>query len=174
MSDLTKTPLQIIFDEIIAANPTSTVTINDYDLGAPSEEEGAKNTSIVATAKLTSSFTGEQTFYYDRVDLDAPGTYANSLGPIPKTDEITTIGQIVAHFNALTGVALTEDDYTASAFPTFTNTPDEEHTVTLTATPESLVWIGATTLTLKLLKVALVDALPVNTLNGLTYVPPGG
>lgn len=166
-NDLTKTPLENLLLLINTKNPGINVLASEVTFGVPAVETGARNTSIVAEAVEGSRFLEEQTFFYNRLDFQAVFDQGNKV--FEKTTDLDTIAEVITLLETRYKIKLTTDDYTVSAFPTFTNVPDEEHAVTFTAKPGSLVWIGSGSITLKLLTVNLADALPANQLDGLTY-----
>lgn len=171
--DFTKEPKQIILDLINADNPdttTSPVTEAQVIFAAPVVETGAKNTSLELDSVVGGPYLGKRTIYYDRLVLSE--VFALISNRFEKTDEVTTIADVVALINAHYKLNLTDDDFTASEFPTWVLEPNEEHAVTITAKAGSLIFIGAGDVVLYLPQVALADAISNNTLNGLTYVPP--
>jgi len=176
MSDLTKAPRQIIVDMINAENASpGSILVNELTFGTPAVETGTKNTSLPLTAVVGSRFLGTQTIYYDRLDLNNIRTAAIGAGltaVFDKTDAVTTISHVIALVNARFGLNLTDEDFTASAFPTWEMVPNEQHDVTITAKADSLIYLGAMNITLRLPQVDLAVAISANTLNGLNYVPP--
>lgn len=62
--------------------------------------------------------------------------------------------------------------FITDSFPVFEMVPNEQHNVTITAKPGSLVYTGSMTVSLRLPQVDLAVAISSNTLNGLTYTPP--
>lgn len=171
--DFTKAPKQIILDLINADNSetaTAPVTEAQVIFAEPVAIEGVKNTSMELDSVLGGPYLGKQTIYYDRLDLGE--VFALLSNRFEKTDAVTTIAHVVALINARYKINLTAEDFTASAFPTWALEPNEEHAITITAKVGSLIFIGAGDVVLYLPQVALADAIPNNTLSGLTYVPP--
>ena len=170
MSVFTQAPKKIIVDLINDANPGLNLLESQVTFEAPVVEDGVRNTSLPINAVVGGPYLGAQTVYYDRLDLAA--VVATKSGRIEKTDALTNNDQLIAAVNALYAINLTSDDYTIGAFPTWENIPHEEHTVSITAKPGSLIFIGSATVTLFLPQVDLADAISVNTLDGLNYEPP--
>ncbi|WJJ54982.1 hypothetical protein [Xanthomonas phage RTH11] len=171
--DFTKAPKQILLDLINAENSstlTSPLTDAQVTFAVPAVEDGAKNTSLELSSVVGGPYLGQRSVYYDRLDLAA--VLALKSARFEKTDEVTTVAHVIAAINARYKINLTSDDFTATEFPTWELVPNEEHTVTLTAKAGSLIFIGTGVVTLYLPQVALADAIPNNTLSGLTYVPP--
>lgn len=173
MSDFTKAPKQILLDLINLTNPSYQMEEADVIIGAPTvTTENSRNTSVLISAAPSSPFDNSQTFYYNRLDLAA--VFATLSTDFEKTPEVADIDDLVALINARWALNLTADDFTSSAFPTFAGEGGEQHSVTLTAKPGSLTYIGAGEVTLTLAKVDMADAFPNNVLDGYTYEAPQG
>lgn len=170
MSDFTQAPKKVILDLINAANEDLNLVESEVTFGTPSVEEGQRDTSLVLTATAGGRFLGPQTVYYNRLDMAA--VFATKSTIFDKDQSVTTIAHVIALINARYAINLTDDDFTSTAFPTWEMIPNEEHTVTLTAKADSLIFTGTGTVTLHLPQVALSDALTANTLDGLSYTPP--
>jgi hypothetical protein len=170
-NDLTKAPLQILIDQINADNAGVTLLSSEVTVAAPAVETGATNTSIVFSAiEPTSRFTGNQTFFYNRLNL---GTVLNAGNKDFEFETaLDTLAELIAAINTRYGINLTTDDYTSDNFPVVGAEPGETHAVNITAKAGSLIFIGAGSVNVVRTVVPLADALPVNTLNGLTYSYP--
>lgn len=174
MSDFTQAPKKIILDLINEANAGLNLLETQVEFGVPAVETGSRNTSLELTAVVGGPYLGARAVYYDRLDLAAV-IATGPAGRFAKTGAITTIAHVVAAINSEYAINLTEDDFEITdTFPEFENVPNEEHSITITAKPGSLVFIGSAEITLFLPQVDLEDALAVNTLDGLTYEPPVG
>lgn len=104
-------------------------------------------------------YTGSLTYRFNRLSVsEILGTLTLSLTPP------VTVAGVMANLAAATGLVITDDD--------FENGLVETNSFTLTAKPQSLRWVGSTTVMLnepgELLELAV--AFPNNILNGLT--PP--
>lgn len=175
MSDLTKAPAQIIVDMINGDNTSAGLTTADLTLGSPVDISGSnavRNTELLVQGKAGGRYGGQVYIRYNRVNIAqvlATGSAAFLKG------SATQVSEVVAALNARFGVNLIAGtDYDDEALPTFTGLPGEEHTFVLTIKPGSLVFIGSTTVTVKIDTIDLATVITIEDLSGLTYVPPGG
>ena len=132
------------------ANPSSPVlSLNDVTFGFPQSDIGANyNTKITVSSVPGSGYFGTVDVFYHRIDLTELGQYLKVLSEEPFTSDliIQSIGRNrvadldVRDFEALTIPDLQIGDY---------------GTITLTAEPKSLGWVGTT-------EVSLVLGLPEN------------
>ncbi len=166
MIDLTQPPRQVLADLINASNDEK-LQVSDVDFGVPTANtDHSRNTKIVVTAKATSPWDTYQVFYYNRMDIGANifSTLNTDFTYVPGMTKADLIGMI----NTRWSINLTDDDYTMS------DLPEGNGTVTVTAKPGSLNYIGSGDVRLIADKIPLADAFPNNVLNGLTYTPPVG
>ncbi|QVD49244.1 hypothetical protein LUCX_174 [Xanthomonas phage vB_XciM_LucasX] len=169
MSDFTKAPKQIIIDLINVANPGLNLLATEVDFGSVAVETEPANTSVVLTPTVSGRFTGSPKIYYDRLSMAE--VFATKTAAVEKTDLLTNVDDVISAINSLYGINLTSDDYTISEFPTWANVVDEEHTLTITAKADSLIFIDAADVKLFKTKMDLTMAIANNQLNGLIYEP---
>ncbi|MDH2154119.1 hypothetical protein [Stenotrophomonas sp. GD03657] len=164
MIDLSLPPRQVLAALINASN-TEKLQVSDVDFGVPTvNSDHSRNTKIIVTAKPESPWDTYQAFYYNRMHigddvfttLNTDFTYVEGM----------TKADLIAKINERWGINLTDDDYTMSELPSGNGT------VTITAKPGSLNYIGAGDVRLIASKIPLDVAFPNNVLDGLTYTPP--
>lgn len=172
MSDLTKTPVQIILDMINEDN-ASGLTSADVSFGSPqdiSADNSDRNTEL--TVNGVGGYSGSVDVRYNRISFDDLAQY---LPPSFPKNDYTMLSDIVDnHFNALFGVNLQAGvDYVDVELPAFDNTPGESKSVVMTAVADSLVYIGSMSLTVNIDTVDIGDVITEQDLSGLNYVPGG-
>ncbi len=144
MSDYTKSAPEVLVDLINLANPQAFIQAGELIFGAPSPAPShpTLNTGILATGAPDSRIEGEKTLYYDRLDLDA--VLATSNATFVQGPALSNLAQLIGAINARYRLNLTAGDYTASAFPTFTNVdPAETLPVNLAVRDTSLIYRGS-------------------------------
>lgn len=178
ITDFTKTPLAIIFDLINHDNGTS-LNQDKVDISAPVLGVG-KEVSITVSSKLGSGFRGTQVLGYNRV----PFTDLIALvdEDAVAVQDVTTLNEIVALFNAKYGVNVTDADITIDGVSIDGSTPYEQpqgpvQTLVIAAKDTSLVWHASTTFKLRSTVQLLSDVITVTNLDGLClpgtwYLPP--
>ena len=177
VTDFTKAAAQIIID-LVNNDNTLALVVASVTMGAPTAAvlggSITRDTDLTLTAVEGSGYTGSATIHYNRVDLSTvPGSRSTVF---PKGDAVN-ISDLLAEINAAYGINMSNTDalhhdFVDGALPTFTGTPNEQHTFQFTADANSLVWENSVTLTVHANDIALSDAITNATLNGLTYVQP--
>ena len=180
VTDFTKSAQQIIIDLVNNDNTLALVPAS-VTFGVPTAATVGgsivRDTDLTLTAVEGSGYTGSATIHYNRVDLSVvPGTRSTTF---PKGDA-THVSDLLPEINAAYGINMSNTadaqhpDFVEAALPTFTGTPNEEHTFQFTADANSLVWENSVTLTVHADDIPLSTAITNATLNGLTYVQPAG
>ena len=135
------------------------------------QDTGPQNTSVTLTSDGTGRFlVGDRTVFYNRLSL--ADIFATNSDPIEKTDELNSVADVIAVLNVRYGLNLQAADFTISDWPTWVYQPNETHTLTLTPNASHLVYNAPGSIQIRLLQVSLEQAIPNNSLNGLTYTPP--
>lgn len=174
MSDLSKSFPTLLVEMINAKNPDENIKTTDIVIGAvaTSTQDPGRNSEVLVTGVQGSGYTGQQTFYYNRLNLT---TIVGSGDKAFDEEGKTKLSHVVAEFNTRFKTNLQVGvDYTEADLPTFTGAPGEAHDVTLTALSASYIYLGSVVLTVKSATRDLAEVLPNNMLDGLTYEPPAG
>ncbi len=170
MSNLTKSTNQVLMDLINKDNPGITLLTSEVTIGNPAIETGTRNSSIVITADGTGRFlAGSRTLYYNRLSL--ADRFAMGDAVFEKTTEMTSIADLLVQLNTRFALNLVAADFTITPWPTWANQPDETHEITFTPNATHKLFNAPGTVTVKLFQVSLEQAIPNNTLDGLTYDP---
>jgi len=143
VTNFTKLPDEILIDMINADNGTQ-FKVGDLAFGIPSPIQGnvKRNTALEVYAGVESQFAGSVKINYNRLPLD----YKIQGDLEFAVDDARRTRDLVPAINRRFGINLTPDDYVDEEFsaPAF----GEVVELSLTATHESLVWIGSVTLSL--------------------------
>lgn len=140
--DLTKPSANICIDLINATNGTSFPYLYlAFGIPVPVKPNCPK-TQLTITAQQGSNFTGQATFFYDRIDLSTVLTELTT--PFDLTSCVN-ISDLLPQINADFGVNLTVADIVDAPLPIFSG---QRCLITIVANPNSLVYIGQAVLPL--------------------------
>jgi hypothetical protein len=171
VSDFTKAPEQIVLDQINNDN-SSSLTLTQVSFGLPTASTGtspARDTTLTVNSVADEGYSGSVVVMYNRVDISTvPGTRSTVF---PKGSSVN-ISDLIPQINAAYQINLTSADYTDGPLPTFTGTPNEEHTFQLVINADSLPFENSVTLTVKANDIPLSSVITTTTLNGLVYTQP--
>lgn len=161
---------QILLD-LINADNAKELPLSAVSFGAPTVVEGgaAEATSVTMSANTGSGYKGSQTFTYNRVPLSFMNVNEPDL--VVETVE-ETIHALIPFLNSTFGIQLTEADIVDG--PIAPQQPDVNSTITITAAPGSLVFVGSVDLVSTLPLVDLATLLTVTELDGLYAPEPVG
>lgn len=122
------------------------------------------NTSVVVTPAEGQPYSGAVTMRYNRVQL---GLASNGNNTAFDDGDYATTADLVPLLRERFGVVLTTVDILDEPLPE----PNEfgEMSVTITASPDSHLWLGQMLVTLAPGKIQLSQAIANNVLSGLTY-----
>lgn len=158
---------QILLD-LINADNAKELPLTAVSFAAPAAvggEAAAEATSVVVSANSGSGYKGSQTFTYNRV----PMSFMNANEPDLVVETVEeTIHALIPFLNSTFGIQLTEADIVDG--PIAAQEPNVNAVITITATPESLVFVGSVDLVSTLPLVDLATLLTVTELDGL-YAP---
>lgn len=167
----TRSPEQIIVDQINIDNTHQVLTVAELSFGAPTAGSfSGKDTKVTVTAVNGQGYKDARDIFYNRVDL------ANAAGALSTEFALgsaVNLSDLIPSINARYGINLTAADYTDVAIPAFPGSaPHETETLDIVAKATSLVWKGQLTITIDANDISLTTAIPNNTLSGLVYTPP--
>lgn len=152
-----------------AANGTN-YTLSDVSFGVPVPTEGTwqgeltnKNTAVIITAPPGSSYQGQKSITYDRLNL---ADFSHIKGIRCSADRPATVHQLLKNFRTYTGIWLGAEDVEDSAV---VDNGDRTFSATLTAKASSLGWVGSYPITISQGGVRLDEVIAVSALNGLNY-----
>jgi hypothetical protein len=169
--DFTKAPEQILLDQINNDN-SSALTLTQVSFGLPTTVGGAspaRDTQVTVSAVAGEGYSGSVVVEYNRVNISTvPGARSTIF---PKGSAVN-ISDLIPQINAAYQINLTTADYTDGPLPTFTGTPNEEHTFQLVMNSDSLPFENSVTLTVKANDIPLSSVITTATLNGLVYTQP--
>lgn len=150
ISDFTKSPVDIVVDLINHDNPGANLTADMFTLGLPTVSSGGeaegRNTDLTITGVQEAGVVGSTTVYYNRLNLSEFITDSEYVIPL---ESKTTVADLILHLNADLGVNITPSDFVEADLPEFMGTPGEERDVTIVFNPDSLVWVGNVTVTVR-------------------------
>lgn len=167
-TDFTKTPLQVIVDQINLTNGSS-LTTSDLIISAPyAIVNGDKEVGITITATPESNYEGVRNIAYDRVFLsDIPKLRTTAF---PRGSAVTA-KDLVPQLNFAYKLDLQPEDYYDDPIPPFeTNSPSETATFTFRTKPSSYLFRGSIILTLTGEETVLTNIITNTVLNG--FNPP--
>jgi hypothetical protein len=161
-------PMTAILGAIAAQNKGVTLVPSQYTFGAPTpyaDPQGVTNTSMLITvAEVTAPYQGAQTVYYTRLKL----ADLAALLPLPILGHgWVTVADFWAVLNANFGLNFVAGDLNDSTALVIGS--DGSGSVTLTAQPNSLGWIGSVTLPFAAGGYDLSTTLTGTALPGLLY-----
>lgn len=169
--DFTKAPEQIVLDQINNDN-TSALTLQQVSFGLPTVVSGTspvRDTQVTVSAVANEGYSGSVVVQYNRVNISTvPGSRSTVF---PKGSAVN-ISDLIPQINTAYQINLTAADYTDAALPTFSGTPNEEHTFQLVISSDSLPFENSVTLTVKANDIPLSTVITTATLNGLVYTQP--
>lgn len=147
--DILKTPVQNLIDLIIDSNPGKTLTNDQFTTAAPqvvAEPVGSENTTVELTAVLGQGYSSSLVVSYTRQPLNAfvlsPVT---ELTVTPEALEADVLATLV------TKLEIMASEVTSAAFtaPTGVEGEGTDGSITVTAKPDSLLYIGTWVVVLK-------------------------
>ncbi len=178
MSDLTKAPVQIILDMINEANTGASLTSADVSFGLPTDISAGnpqRNTQLAVESVDGGGYGGTVNIRYNRIamaDILTAGAGSGRTNSFLRGAH-TLISHLMADFNSRFNTnMIAGEDYTDGPLPTFEELPGEQHTFTVTALADSLVYIGSMQLIVRMDTVDLSTVITVEDLDGLIYEPP--
>lgn len=149
VSDFKKDSASIVLDLINEQNGKA-FTAGQIALGEPVAGVG-KETSLTVTAKVGSGYRGSYTFNYNRVDLtDVPNLADGTTHEV----DIAKFSDVVSFVNTKFGLNVSALDVTIDGVdltiedPAYTSNYDEVKAFNIAAKGNSLVWLGATPISL--------------------------
>ena len=150
VSDFTKPPEEVVIDLINFDNGTAFTPATLSMVGAPTAIPKAppafRNTEIRVKPSSLTRKVGTARLYYNRINLaDVPGILRSVIFDLHPN--ATRIRDVIPYINERYRINLTADDYVDAELPELIAA---SQTVTIQATPESLVYIGALDIGVKL------------------------
>lgn len=171
--DYTQPEIKCLIDLIRQDNGNKSLTAAQVTFGTPSVYTPipgvTRNTIIVGQATAISGMEGNQSFYYNRIPLI---DFINplSMSTLFEIDGETKLSDLLPAINARFNINLSASKIYDLSLPSFAG--NDTPSVQLKVTPDSMVYLGQITLTIKATNPDLADYLPVTELQGLTYEPP--
>jgi hypothetical protein len=172
--DLTLAPNACILALINRDNTSVVLPPAAVTFGLPSTATtGTKNTQVTVSAVAGSGYKGSQVVNYNRLHLDSDVATPNAAVLTYSKGDAVNISDFLPEINAsLRNVTILAADIVDGVIPTFTGTAGETHTATLTASEDSLRFIGSLTFTIKLDDIDLATVITTTNMDGLTYAAP--
>lgn len=140
--DITKTPLEIIMEQINVENNTELLA-SDFTFSDPEVVTlvfSEANTKVKITPKVTSVYYGSRDIYYKRMDISQ--ILNNELVEIIPASE-TLLSQLIPQINSAFGINLTADDYNDTTLPVVNPAdPDAVLSVAINIKPTSYLFFG--------------------------------
>lgn len=147
--DITKDPRELLMDQFNIINNTN-LLYTDFVFSTPSVAEiltNEINTKVTITPILASGYYPKRDFYYNRLDLNA--LFDNNAVEVTFTEDDENLSDIIDQVNEKYGIYLRPEDYVDVPLPDYSSlsiNPNPQ--ITVSATPESLIYLGTGILTL--------------------------
>lgn len=177
-SDLTQHGEALIYAMINTANPSPTngaASGTNTTIGAPTaltSDPSGKNTSVVLTAISGQGYTGTETFYYDRLDIQTQVMAVKAPSGATLVNKLTynTIADILVDLNAAYGLDILAADLSNSTASAVVNTYPGSLTLDIAAT--CLTYTGTLTVAITDPAIAVASVLSTTVMTGLIAPPP--
>lgn len=151
---------------VAAAAQGKTLLASDFTFGEVAVSTNPnRDTQVQLTAAPESLFEGEQTVFFDRLDVQGIFTDAGIVD-VTVIKGATTVGELVDGLNTRFGLGFTAEDFDLTAV-----IGEEDTEVVLSALPGSFAFKGDLLVTLAVAKTPLAEAVVNPELGGLQVTP---
>ena len=151
---------------VAAAAQGKTLLASDFTFGEVAASTNPnREVQVELTAAPESLFSGEQTVFFDRLDLQGIFTAAG-INDVTVIRGATTVGELVTGLNDRFGLGFNAEDFDLTAA-----IGEEDTEVVLSALPTSFAFKGELLVTLAVAKTPLADAVVNPELGGLEVTP---
>ncbi|MNB58495.1 hypothetical protein D3C87_332480 [compost metagenome] len=151
---------------VAAAVQGKTLLASDFTFGAVAASTNPnREVEVELTAAPESLFSGEQTVFFDRLDVQGIFTAAG-ITDVTIIKGATTVGEVVDAINTRFGLGFTAEDFDLT-----TVVGEEDTEVVLSALPGSFAFKGDLLVSLAVAKTPLAEAVVNPELGGLEVTP---
>lgn len=151
---------------VAAAAQGKTLLASDFTFGEVAASTNPnREVQVALTAAPESLFSGEQTVFFDRLDVQGIFTTAG-INDVTILKGATTVGEVVDAINTRFGLGFTAEDFDLTA-----PLAEDDTEVVLIALPGSFAFKGEMLVTLAVAKTPLAEAVVNPELGGLEVTP---